>query len=134
MILKKVKQENTNGCGIACAASFVNKSYKEVKKKFFPDMIATDFDDIKRCLDKHKLEYSKVIELKNKPKSGELAWNRLKNNALVAIKKPKNKYNHFVIYDSANHRVMDPQTTKDYRPITDKRMKIDSYMYVKDKK
>lgn len=135
MKIKHVKQDNAYGCGIACAASLVNKSYNDIKNhknKFFPRN-DSDFEEVKACLDYHGFKCSKEIEFKSKPDVGESAWKKLKKDALVVIENPKKDYDHFVVFDKFNQRIMDP-LTKNFKLISNKKMmskmRIMYYMYV----
>lgn len=132
--MRKVKQKNRTGCGIASVAMVANKTYSQVKKKMKSlgcfkenrkNMFLTDYPDLKKVLKAYKIKSSKIYNKKS--------WNSIRKNAIVAINYNKKRDEwHWVIYDEKKECVIDPRSKKNYRNITDKRMKIKSYMYIGD--
>lgn len=130
--MKRIKQKDRTGCGIACVAMVAKKTCAQVKKKMqslgcFEDnkknVFFTEYSDLKKALKAYKIKSSRVYNKKN--------WESIRKNAIVAINHNKKRDEwHWVIYDKKKGGVFDPRSKKPHRDITDKRMKIMSYMYI----
>ena len=125
--MKKIKQKDRTGCGIACVAMIVNKPYSQIKKKmrslgcFNKNTFYTEYYDLKKTLKSYKVRTSKIYKKKS--------WKSMKKDAIVAINYNKKRDTwHWVVFDKKNNHVLDPNSKKPYRNITDKRMKIKSYI------
>lgn len=130
--MKRVKQKDRTGCGIACVAMLANKTYSQVKKKMKSldcfkghrkNVFLTDYPDLKKALKAYKIKSSKVCNKKS--------WKSTRKNAIVAINYNKKRDEwHWVVYDKKKECVIDPRTKKPYRKTSDKRMRIKSWVYI----
>ncbi|MBS3091017.1 hypothetical protein J4217_01040 [Candidatus Pacearchaeota archaeon] len=94
--MRSIAQEDSMGCGIACTACIINKSYKKTKKLFRNEKNASTKGyycrDLTKVLKKRGLNYlySKVRK-ENK--------NKIKNNGTIIFIKRDKKYpaGHYLI-------------------------------------
>ena len=112
--MKIIIQEDSTGCGIACAAMLAGKSYQVVKKKAKSLGILTDDADL--YSDTHHLKnllasYNILIGKKKVPFKD---WSHLPTVAILAIKYNENNNPptwHWVIYQNQYNSplVLDPK-------------------------
>lgn len=82
---KIVVQEDTTGCGIACAAMLAGKTYHAAKKRakglgLFPDdrTLYSDICDLRPLLESYNIRLGKKVPFRN--------WKEVPSPAIVAIK------------------------------------------------
>ena len=95
-------QKDINGCGIACLANLLNKSYNWVKKdfenKFYTIEKGVKIFDIVRYLEIHGLIYKSKFFNRNKTNKKEAnVFSKINNSITLIVKSDKYPVGHYLL-------------------------------------
>ena len=115
--MKRVLQENDEGCGVACVAMLAGVSYWEARVAVFgkrPRVVhSTHTADIRRALKRFGLRSAKrLISFgRETPEPKNIGI-----NAILKVNRRKNGTWHWIVWDSKRKRLLDPQRPAYKRP------------------
>ena len=125
-----VHQKNSSGCGIACIAMMLGKSYSQTKSKLMHvdncitrNRFRINEEELENALNHFK------IKLHNPTKTR--SWQRVTQTSIVQINKIGDRW-HWVVFDSKQGKVRDPQSDGEFR-CDFSRMRISAFWPVKVK-
>lgn len=129
--IKRILQEDATGCGLACIAMIVGKTYAEVKKIALDNEILEE----KRTFytkDKHLISLLDYFNFKAKKERKVSQWPLVQTLSIVAINYKKNNDSwHWVVYvpDENQGYVLDPhKKIKTDKRVDFSRMRVRSYI------
>ncbi len=113
-VVQHMKQEDENGCGIACIAMIKRKKYSSVKKKLNAKLckhigLMEGLTPAEMML---ALEKSKIT-VKSYVRKDGLSWKEIEGLSIVGINwnETKEKF-HWVVYCSEDNQILDPEYPK----------------------
>ncbi|MBP6859153.1 MAG: hypothetical protein KBC69_00815 [Candidatus Magasanikbacteria bacterium] len=103
--IKPQHQKDINGCGIACLANLLNKSYDEVKKdfesKFYTIEKGIKIFDIVKYLKTHNLDYKSKFFNQNKRYKINLQeadkFSKIEGSITLIVKNTKYPIGHYLL-------------------------------------
>ena len=104
--MRLIRQRDETGCGLACVAMLANTSYASVRSDEFGDdaMYAMTTQELIRVLRNYGMFPAKKLMPLGKKRLRELP-----GNAVLAVKQPHRRNWHWVVWDYARQRILDPQ-------------------------
>lgn len=123
--MRRVVQEDENGCGVACVAMLAGVNYQAARVKMFPRRGGyTNTADLRRALRKFKLKCApRMVTFRS---SGFRNYKDLPTDAILKLIAPTHPPGvwHWVVWDARRKCLLDPRK-RPYR-----RFRITSYLAV----
>lgn len=121
--MRMIKQVHPIGCGIACVAMLLGKSYTFARRELFPDGVVdyTDIGELKSALNKNgMMPASRMVSYRRRPL-------HLSDDAILKVNVRSDGSWHWVVWDSKRKKILDPKVP----PYTESRLRFHSYLVVK---
>lgn len=103
--MRRVRQLDDNGCGIACVAMIAGITYTEARKQMFGNkpLTYTKSKELQKALRRHGIR----IDGRLRP-LGKRNYKTLARPAILKVRWTKSGPFHWVVWDIRRRRVLDP--------------------------